>query len=77
VLQKPLEMVWGKNLEKSEIWAREALECCQQRPKGNSAGRSEDQSAEGNVDSKGCACDVSDENKDSTGNSVETICHTC
>jgi hypothetical protein len=58
-----IRTIW-KSLEKGD---RESLECCKQSLMGNSSGSSEDQSANRNTDSKDCAHEVSDGNKDSTG----------
>lgn len=60
MVQKPLEPVCGRKLEK----AGEVLECSKWSLMGNSRGNSEDQ----NVDSKDCAPGISGVNKDVTRN---------
>lgn len=51
--QKPLKMFCRRNLERLQVQASEALECCKQSLLGNFGWQSEDQNADRNVDSEG------------------------
>jgi hypothetical protein len=67
VVQKFLELVSGGIWKNLEIWVRKALAYGQQSLMGNSAGGSEDQNANRNVDNKDCAQETSGASEDSVG----------
>jgi hypothetical protein len=70
---KPLELVWGRNLEKCGDAGQRSLECCEQRLLGSSGGSSEDQNASRNEDRDSCAHEVSGGNKDSVGIELRAV----
>jgi hypothetical protein len=60
MIQKSLELVCGRNLERFGE-ARKSLDCCEQSVMDDSCGSSEDQNTDRNADSKDCAHEISDE----------------
>lgn len=51
-VQRPLELVWGKNMGKSEYWAWKAVECDKQNLMDRSGGNFEDKNAKREVNSR-------------------------